>query len=170
MSSRHRRHRARVFECAATPKAWEIEADARRMPMFEVDAPRPKMPAKWKLADASSSAIDAHDNVYVLHRPKTVKLQDTPPAAPAVVVFDANGNFVKHLVAVGGALDAPWGMVLAPADFGSLSGKLLVGGAYTDAKGKVAEQKEQRAAKRARRRAGTEDADDAEDAEDAEDA
>ena len=71
------------------------EADARRMPMFEVDAAWPKMPAKWKLGDASSIAIDAQDNVYVLHRPKTVKLQDTPPAAPAVVVFDANGNFIR---------------------------------------------------------------------------
>jgi uncharacterized protein (TIGR03118 family) len=44
-----------------------------------------------------------------------------------VDVFDANGNFVKHLVAVGGALNAPWGLALAPADFGTLSNTLLVG-------------------------------------------
>ena len=31
MSSRHRRHRAQVFDCAATPKVWEIETDTRRM-------------------------------------------------------------------------------------------------------------------------------------------
>jgi len=37
--------------------------------------------------------------------------------------------------------------------FGWTGGKLLVGGAYTDAKGKVAEQKEQRAEKKAERRA-----------------
>ncbi|MDB6088876.1 MAG: hypothetical protein JWN85_1660 [Gammaproteobacteria bacterium] len=44
-----------------------------------------------------------------------------------VDVFDANGNFVKHLVPVGGALNAPWGIALAPADFGTLSNTLLVG-------------------------------------------
>ncbi|MGE5337463.1 MAG: TIGR03118 family protein [Gemmatimonadota bacterium] len=44
-----------------------------------------------------------------------------------VDVFDANGNLVTHLVAAGGLLDAPWGMVLAPSDFGTLSGALLVG-------------------------------------------
>ena len=44
-----------------------------------------------------------------------------------VDVFDANGTFVKRLVAAGGKLDAPWGMALAPADFGTLSNALLVG-------------------------------------------
>jgi uncharacterized protein (TIGR03118 family) len=44
-----------------------------------------------------------------------------------VDVFDANGNFVKHLVPAGGKLNAPWGMALAPADFGTLSNALLVG-------------------------------------------
>ena len=44
-----------------------------------------------------------------------------------VDIFDANGAFVKHLVPVGGALNAPWGIALAPADFGTLSNMLLVG-------------------------------------------
>jgi uncharacterized protein (TIGR03118 family) len=42
-------------------------------------------------------------------------------------VYDANGTFLKHLVASGGALNAPWGMALAPADFGTFSNMLLVG-------------------------------------------
>ena len=42
-------------------------------------------------------------------------------------VFDSNGALVTHLVQAGGALDAPWGMAIAPADFGTLSGALLVG-------------------------------------------
>jgi uncharacterized protein (TIGR03118 family) len=42
-------------------------------------------------------------------------------------IFDTNGAFVKHLVPVGGVLDAPWGMALAPADFGTLGNMLLVG-------------------------------------------
>jgi uncharacterized protein (TIGR03118 family) len=34
---------------------------------------------------------------------------------------------VQHLISVGGALNAPWGFALAPSDFGTLSGALLVG-------------------------------------------
>src|SRR6185503_16645536 len=44
-----------------------------------------------------------------------------------VDVFDVNGNLVKRLVPAGGKLNAPWGMALAPADFGTLSNALLVG-------------------------------------------
>src|SRR5215469_3904113 len=44
-----------------------------------------------------------------------------------VDIYDANGAFVKTLVGPGGALDAPWGLALAPADFGTLSKTLLVG-------------------------------------------
>ncbi|MFO1427396.1 MAG: TIGR03118 family protein [Steroidobacteraceae bacterium] len=44
-----------------------------------------------------------------------------------VDVYDTNGNFVSHLVPVGGLLNAPWGLALAPADFGTLGNALLVG-------------------------------------------
>jgi uncharacterized protein (TIGR03118 family) len=44
-----------------------------------------------------------------------------------VDIFDSNGVFVSHFVAVGGLLNAPWGVALAPADFGSLSNAVLVG-------------------------------------------
>ncbi len=40
-------------------------------------------------------------------------------------VFDTAGVFIKQL-AFGGALNAPWGMTMAPANFGSLSDMLLV--------------------------------------------
>jgi uncharacterized protein (TIGR03118 family) len=53
---------------------------------------------------------------------------DAPgPGLGLVNVFDANGNLIKHLVAAGGKLDAPWGVALAPSDFGTLSNALLVG-------------------------------------------
>jgi len=44
-----------------------------------------------------------------------------------VDVFDTNGSLVTHLIPTGGKLNAPWGMALAPTDFGTLSGSLLVG-------------------------------------------
>jgi uncharacterized protein (TIGR03118 family) len=43
-----------------------------------------------------------------------------------VDVYDTNGQLIKELVAKG-ALNAPWGIALAPSDFGSLSNDLLVG-------------------------------------------
>jgi len=44
-----------------------------------------------------------------------------------ISVFDPNGKLVKgELVPTGGLLNAPWGMALAPKDFGTLSNALLV--------------------------------------------
>ena len=43
-----------------------------------------------------------------------------------VDVFDTTGHFIKRLVDVGGSLNAPWGMALAPANFGTFSNALLV--------------------------------------------
>lgn len=43
-----------------------------------------------------------------------------------VDVFDTNGNFLDR-VASGGTLNAPWGLALAPSDFGDFSNDLLIG-------------------------------------------
>jgi uncharacterized protein (TIGR03118 family) len=42
-------------------------------------------------------------------------------------IYDAAGKLVKRLVSTGAQLNAPWGVALAPKDFGSLSNMLLVG-------------------------------------------
>ena len=44
-----------------------------------------------------------------------------------VDIFDANGNFVSTFVAAGGKLNAPWGVVAAPATFGEFPSAILVG-------------------------------------------
>lgn len=44
----------------------------------------------------------------------------------AVDVFDTSGHLVTRLVAPGGALNMPWGMAMAPANFGPFSNALLV--------------------------------------------
>jgi uncharacterized protein (TIGR03118 family) len=52
---------------------------------------------------------------------------DVPGAGNGFVdAFDLNGNFTARLVS-GGALDSPWGLVIAPAGFGDVGGDLLVG-------------------------------------------
>ena len=65
------------------------------VPRFEVDPAWPKVPAQWKLGDASSIAIDAQDRVYVLHRPRTLKPEEASKAAPPVMIFDAAGNYLR---------------------------------------------------------------------------
>jgi len=48
------------------------------------------------------------------------------PGLGIVDVYDADGNLVRR-VAKGGKLNAPWGVALAPANFGKHSNRLLVG-------------------------------------------
>ena len=89
---------------AATAAA---QADTRGLPMFEVDRAWPKVPAKWKLGDPSSFAIDAQDNVWLLHRPRTLKPDDAPMAAPPVMVFDTAGTFIKAWGGAGAGYEWP---------------------------------------------------------------
>jgi uncharacterized protein (TIGR03118 family) len=44
-----------------------------------------------------------------------------------VDVYSTNGVLLQTLIGPGGQLNAPWGVVLAPAGFGSFGGDLLVG-------------------------------------------
>lgn len=48
------------------------------------------------------------------------------PGHGFVDVFDLNGNRIKRLISHG-ELNSPWGLALAPANFGKFSGNLLVG-------------------------------------------
>jgi uncharacterized protein (TIGR03118 family) len=48
------------------------------------------------------------------------------PGNGFVDVFDTSGNFLQRLVS-GGALNSPWGLAMAPANFGAFSNALLVG-------------------------------------------
>ena len=66
------------------------------------------------VAYAKQQAPDNHDNA-------------NGAGLGLIDIYDANGRLVKRLVTAGGALNAPWGMALAPADFGTLSNVLLVG-------------------------------------------
>lgn len=66
------------------------------------------------IAYAEQAAPDNHDNV-------------NGAGLGLIDIYDANGNFVKRLVSTDTQLNAPWGLALAPKDFGSLSNQLLVG-------------------------------------------
>src|SRR5690348_15539451 len=64
-------------------------------PAFTLDASWPRIPAKWKLGNVSSVAVDANDHVWVLHRPLSLPIAEQAMAAPPVLEFDAAGNFVQ---------------------------------------------------------------------------
>jgi hypothetical protein len=80
---------------------------AATVPVFEVDPSWPKVPAKWKLGDASSVAVDAEDHIWVLHRPRTLPAGQSAMAAPPVMVFDQAGNFLKAWGGAAGGYEWP---------------------------------------------------------------
>jgi uncharacterized protein (TIGR03118 family) len=67
-------------------------------------------------------------NLYVTFAKQDANRQDDVRGAGFgfVDVFDANGNLIRR-IATRGSLNAPWGLALAPADFGRFSNRLLVG-------------------------------------------
>jgi DNA-binding beta-propeller fold protein YncE len=73
------------------------------VPTFEVDPSWPKLPNNWVIGDPSSIAVDRSDNVWILHRPRTVPAEKKERAAPPVLEFDKNGKFLQ---AWGGPSDA----------------------------------------------------------------
>lgn len=67
-------------------------------------------------------------NLYVAYAKQDSNRRDdvAGPGSGYVNVFDLRGNLIKRVTSQG-ALNSPWGMALAPAGFGTFSGRLLVG-------------------------------------------
>ena len=65
------------------------------VPTFQVDPAWPNLPNDWVMGHPSSVAVDRHDHVWVIHRPRTVPADRTAQAAPPVLEFDADGTFVQ---------------------------------------------------------------------------
>ena len=64
-------------------------------PAFQVDPSWPMIPNDWVFGITSGLSIDAANNIWVLHRPRTVPPELAARAAPPVMVFDTDGNFVR---------------------------------------------------------------------------
>ena len=84
----------------------------------------PKLPAGY----APFGIQNLQGNLYVTYAKQDATAHDdvAGPGLGLVDVFDANGTLIRR-VATGGQLNAPWGLALAPADFGRFSNALLVG-------------------------------------------
>jgi hypothetical protein len=75
----------------------------RAMPQYEVDAAWPKIPANMRMGDASSVAVDAQDNVWILTRPRTLPANQARLAAPPVTVWSQGGNYIRGWGGASGA-------------------------------------------------------------------
>ena len=67
-------------------------------------------------------------DIYVTYAKQDAAKEDevAGPGLGVVDVYSPNGHFIRR-IATGGALNAPWGIALAPAGFGEFSNKLLIG-------------------------------------------
>src|SRR5579871_6745000 len=80
-----------------------------------------------KQTTSATSFAFADPSLPANYAPFGIQAIDNGTGLGVVDVFDSNGVLLKQLVPAGGHLNAPWGLALAPADFGTLGGKLLVG-------------------------------------------
>lgn len=76
--------------------AAEALPEQGRYPVFEVDPSWPaELPYNWIVGHVPGVAVDSNDHVFVLTRPNTLAPEDRARAAPAVLEFDPDGNFVN---------------------------------------------------------------------------
>jgi 6-phosphogluconolactonase (cycloisomerase 2 family) len=82
-------------------------AYAQSIPKFQVDPSWPKIPNNWQFGQVASVSVDAQDHVWVLQRPGTLEPEEKSRAAPPVLEFDANGNFIRAWGGPGPGYDWP---------------------------------------------------------------
>jgi len=84
----------------------------------------PNLPADY----APFGIQNINGDLYVTYAKQDAARHDDVPGAGEgfVVVYDASGKLIRS-VAERGALNAPWGVALAPASFGRFGGAILVG-------------------------------------------
>jgi DNA-binding beta-propeller fold protein YncE len=86
----------------------QSSSTAKRFPIFEVDASwPPKLPNNWVLGQTPGVAIDSHDHIWVLHRPRTVPDAQRAQAAPPLLEFDGDGKFLRAWGGPGSGFDWP---------------------------------------------------------------
>ncbi|MFO1271041.1 MAG: TIGR03118 family protein [Rubrivivax sp.] len=123
---------------AMTPQGVDsvlLAADFRNGVVDRFGADFTRLPAEGRFADAALPAgyapfaiAASGERVYMAYaKPDaTAHLPQAGAGLGLVDVFDFGGRLLQRLVPAGGALNAPWGLAVAPAGFGAFSGALLV--------------------------------------------
>lgn len=98
--------------------AWDHTFTKATLPGSFTDPTLPAGLVPFNIANINGS-------LYVSYTP----VNPTVVGPGAISVFDTDGNFIKRFATGGPDLQLldPWGMVVAPADFGKFSNTLLVG-------------------------------------------
>jgi hypothetical protein len=91
----------------ALVSAQEKSSASGTMPVFQVDPAWPRLPNNWVVGVVSAVNVDRHDNVWILHRPRSVPEGMKDRSAPAVLEFNANGQFVTGWGGSGQGYDWP---------------------------------------------------------------
>ena len=94
-------------QSAPEPEAAPMAMAERLMPRFEVDPSWPMLPNDWVLGSVASVDVDSRDHVWVYHRPRSVDEAEQANSAPAVLEFDAEGDFVQAWGGPGDGYDWP---------------------------------------------------------------
>jgi uncharacterized protein (TIGR03118 family) len=71
-------------------------------------------------------ALDGRIFVTYDQQNPTTHLEQTGPGVGVVNEFSTSGRFIAR-IAAGGALNAPWGLAIAPQSWGPVAGSLLIG-------------------------------------------
>jgi DNA-binding beta-propeller fold protein YncE len=99
--------------------SWHLASGAAgpSLPKFEPDPYWPKhLPHNWMLGQVSGVAVDSHDNIWVIHRPRTTdehdnylrdKTADCCTPAPPILQFDQAGNLLQYWGGPGQGYDWP---------------------------------------------------------------
>ena len=96
-----------IFACEILKRPAHAQPAAESVPKFERDLTWPKpLPNKWITGQIPGIAVDSHDHIWVIHRPRTIRDQEKgaslhPPTseccfpAPPVLEFDTEGNLTQ---------------------------------------------------------------------------
>lgn len=118
---------------AAAPVFYAANVNSGKVEAYDASF-KPTLTTAFANATVTAAGLAAYNiqsfggKLYVTYgKPNALKTNVVNGAGNgAVAVFDFNGNLIYNLV-MGGPLNSPWGVVIAPTTWGSFAGSLLVG-------------------------------------------
>ena len=97
-----------LFSFLVYPVGNEANAQTgTAVPAYIIAPDWPNIPSGMRLGTVSSVAVDDQDNVWILHRPRTIPSNESGIPFPAIVVFSPVGDFIKAWGGAGSGYEWP---------------------------------------------------------------